>query len=136
MTSILCFCSATTFAYLAWCDAKQPTWQLIAEPASIDFGRVARGSDRVAEVHISNSGTEAVEIMSIETSCSCSMAEISEKRVEPMRDVVLKLRVSFGQGSGTVASRVTILYRNPAASQLRRLAVEAVGSVASDLPET
>ena len=56
--------------------APAPTSPLVAVPDSVDFGDAFQGEVLTREVQVTNSGSEAFPLSSIQTSCGCTAAQI------------------------------------------------------------
>ncbi len=65
----------------AWAEAREPDIQF--ETQTADFGRLLEGEKTEIHYHFRNAGGDTLIIKNVRTSCGCTAALVSEKRVAP-----------------------------------------------------
>lgn len=81
---------------LAAMAGQPPTASLLLEanPARIEMGEVAQGGRKEARFTLTNSGTRAIVLSRIETSCDCLSVDVP-LRVEPGEQVVGRVKLDL-----------------------------------------
>lgn len=84
------------------------------DPPSLDFGTLAQGEIREAQVAIHNDGTETLAIQKIESDCGCTVAQAPDSLIAP--GGVTQLHVSFQTRtfSGSVTKNIFLTTNDPA----------------------
>lgn len=77
--------------------------QIEITPITFDFGEVKYGEIAEYTFKIKNLGKEVLEIKRVSTSCGCTTAEVSKKRIESNEEVDLKVVYDTGAMSGSHA---------------------------------
>ena len=118
----LCFASLLFYAGSLSSAEKQPRIKFKQE--SWDFGKVKQGQALTYEFVFQNVGDEVLTIQKVTTSCGCTAALISEKKIAPGKEG--KIGVTFNtQGyGGRVEETITVESDDPAQPQ-KQLMVRA-----------
>ena len=112
---------------LGWATAlagKQP--KIVFKEDSHDFGKVKQGSNLTHEFVFKNDGDDLLTIKNVETSCGCTAALVSNKKVEPGKTG--KIKVSFdtrGYG-GEVVKFIYVESDDPAQPKIQLKITAAV----------
>ncbi len=80
-----------------------------------NFGNVKEGDILDLEIVVKNTGKSLLEIKKVKSSCGCTAALLSSKRLQPNESGKLKIEFDTKNLSGTVARTVT-LYSNDQAN--------------------
>lgn len=78
-----------------------------------DFGRVTEGTVLPLELKYKNTGTKELVITEVKTSCGCTVAELSTKKLQPKEEGTLKLKFDTKGRAGIVSRTVTIFSNDP-----------------------
>jgi len=90
---------------------KLPKLEL--EKQEIDFGTVEEGTIVNAKVDIRNSGNGVLVIKFIRTTCGCTAAMISSKRIEPNQTGTINIELDTSDREGLLTRTITIFTNNP-----------------------
>ncbi len=77
-------------------------------PEGYDFGLVGQNEKLVKRFEIRNIGTEDLRIKRISTSCGCTAALISEKRVMPGMTAILEVTLESRNYNGALRRSISI----------------------------
>jgi uncharacterized cupredoxin-like copper-binding protein len=78
-----------------------------------DFGKVKEGDVVDYTFTFENKGTKALNIKDIKTSCGCTAALVSSKKIEPGKEGTLKVKLDTKNRIGKMSRRVTIYSNDP-----------------------
>jgi len=97
--------------------AKQP--RITFKKDSWDFGKIKQGDEPTYEFVFKNEGDGALTIKNVETSCGCTAALVSDKKIDPGASG--KIRVSFSSRgySGEVTKYIYVDTDDPGAPRLQ-----------------
>jgi hypothetical protein len=98
--------------------------KIVFERESWDFGRVKQGDSLEAEFIFRNDGKSVLSIDKVETSCGCTAALVSEKKVEAGRRGRIKVTFATAGYGGRVTKHVFVTSNDPARPRVQ-LAVNA-----------
>lgn len=74
--------------------------QINITPEFFDFGEIQYGDEVTHTFKIKNSGDEVLEIIKVATSCGCTSAEVSRKKINPGEYTDLLVTYDTGAMSG------------------------------------
>jgi hypothetical protein len=94
-------------------QSKKGGPKLEVVPEEHDFGSLSQGQKVVHEFTISNTGTEALEIRRISTSCGCTAALTSDRTVPPGGTTKLKVTLETRKYRGVVERSVSVASNDP-----------------------
>lgn len=118
----LAILAALALAAAAPAQAKKP--RAVFKALSHDFGKVKQGDVVSYEFSFRNDGDASLEVERIETTCGCTAALLSEKRIAPGRDGKIKTTFDTRGYSGRM-TRFLYVVSNDAESPRRELSVSA-----------
>lgn len=98
--------------------------KIVFERLSWDFGHVKQGDNLEVEFLFKNEGKSPLSIDKVETSCGCTAALVSDKKVEPGRQGRIKVSFATAGYGGRVTKHVFVTSNDPAQSRVQ-LAVTA-----------
>jgi len=98
--------------------------KIVFECDAWDFGRVKQGDKAECEFLFRNDGRDVLVISRVETTCGCTAALVSDKRLEPGQKGRIKVAFSTAGYGGRVTKHVFV-YSNDPSRQRVRLAVTA-----------
>jgi len=81
---------------------------LVFEPDHVDIGSVKEGEKAVGFLRVRNAGTYMANIVSVETSCGCSVAEPEQRLLAPGAFTRIKIVVDTFAKQGEAIKRVTL----------------------------
>lgn len=90
-------------------DGKNP--KLVLDTYEYDFGNVKSGSIVNAKIGFVNSGRGVLEIIDVKTSCGCTAALLSSKKLQPNESGTLRIELDTEDYQGLL-TRVITLYSN------------------------
>lgn len=125
---VCCLCGSAVSSYCAW-RLRVPAIRLVVDQPMQELGTVARNSTYDIQCELSNAGAQPIEIMSVESSCSCTAAALSENQIAPGDSLTMRAKLSTGSRSGPLQSQVAVVYRQPGSTQLYRQVVGIVAVV-------
>ena len=113
---ILGIIGVVTYGYMkatpgAGSQANMPKIEI--SPASYEFGEIEFGKIINYTFKIKNSGNETLEIERIATSCGCTTAEASERKISPGQEVDLLViydTAAMGEGPHGKGNQERIIY--------------------------
>jgi len=112
------------FALAAAAPAQAKKPRAVFKAMSHDFGKVKQGDVVSHEFTFRNEGDAPLVVEKIETTCGCTAALVSEKRIGPGRDGKIKTTFDTRGYSGRL-SRYLYLVSNDAENPRRELSVSA-----------
>ena len=89
-------------------------------PESLDLGFVS-GKTVSGKVQLRNRNFSELEIVSIDAGCSCTIATIDQKKLDPSSVANLEFTINRRQREGKVSLPVTVYYLNPNVYGIRHL---------------
>lgn len=87
-------------------DGRQPV--IYFPETQHDFGKLKEGKVAEYTFNIVNKGNSVLEIKDVRTSCGCTAALLSSKRIEPGREGTLKVELDTKNRSGKMSRTITI----------------------------
>jgi len=90
---------------------KVPKMKL--EKNQIDFGNVEEGKIQLAKIVFQNFGSGTLEITDIKTTCDCTAALLSSKKLGPGESGTLRLELDTANRSGKLTRTVMLLTNDP-----------------------
>lgn len=115
-------CLALIFGacFAASASAQELNWaEKMFEQRNIDFGVVARGSDAVARVKITNLYKQAVEIADVRTTCGCSAGKPSKYVLESLEEGYVEVTMDTRKFMRRKDSNVIITFKAPLHQEVR-----------------
>lgn len=98
-------------------SAGQP--RLFVPESRHEFGSVDAGQTVSHTFQLINTGTTALKIKEVRTTCGCTVADLDIDVLEPDEVASLTVRVAMGKSSGRRQRAVTVLSNDPNAPQLQ-----------------
>ncbi len=78
-------------------------------PAIVDVGEIYENERPFQhEIKISNNGRDIIEILSVETTCGCTIAEMEKKELAPGEEVMLKVTIDTVGKRGEMEKKITL----------------------------
>lgn len=74
-----------------------------------DFGKVKEGSVVSHSFKIANKGKATLEILDVKTSCGCTAAIVSSKKIDPGKEGTLKVDLDTKSRSGQLSRTITVV---------------------------
>jgi len=96
--------------------AKQPLIQFREE--KWDFGKVKQGEILTHEFVFKNVGESPLSILRVRTSCGCTAALVSDKKVEPGKEGRIKITFNSGGYSDKIVKEIYVASDDPNRSNL------------------
>lgn len=116
------FCLALIFGACctASASAQELNWaEKMFDQRTIDFGVVARGSDAVARVKITNLYKQAVHIADVRTTCGCSAGKPSKTSLESLEEGYIEVTMDTRKFTRRKDSNVIITFDSPLHQEVR-----------------
>jgi hypothetical protein len=82
--------------------------QLVAEPATIDFGKQGQDQVLVAKVSLINSGKESLQILSVHADCSCTAGTPEKSELAPGERTELAIKTETRSYQGELIRRIVV----------------------------
>ena len=95
----------------AWAKMREPDIQF--ETQTADFGRLVEGEKTEIHYHFRNAGTDTLIIENVRTSCGCTAALVSEKRVAPGEKGDIRVTFNSNGFQGKPHKTVTVWSNDP-----------------------
>lgn len=111
---LLLLCGSALAAYLA-VEKPLPKAPAVVSvtPDVADFGTVGQGESKVAEFVVSNDTLHAIELLTVQTSCSCTKSEIEPKHLPPGGTGTVKLHWSSATSRGPINLPAMLIVKYP-----------------------
>ncbi len=109
LVAVLAVAAASAFA--AAPAAKGP--KVVFKEEAWNFGRAKMGADLVHEFIFKNEGDAPLKIVNVETSCGCTAALVSDKKVEPGKSGKIKVTFNTQGYAGEVVKYVYVETDDP-----------------------
>lgn len=101
-------------------SAQELNWaEKMFDQRNIDFGVVARGSDAVARVKITNLYKQAVHIADVRTTCGCSAGKPSKTSLESLEEGYIEVTMDTRKFTRRKDSNVIITFDSPLHQEVR-----------------
>ena len=97
-------------------SAKKP--KIVFEEAAKNFGKIKQGDVPTYEFIFKNEGDDVLTIRSVETSCGCTAALVSEKKVEPGKTGKIKVSFNSRGYQGEVTKYIYVNSDDPSAPRV------------------
>jgi hypothetical protein len=110
LIALLALTAAASFA--APIAAKGP--KIVFKEDAWNFGRAKMGADLVHEFSFKNEGDAPLKIINVETSCGCTAALVSDKKVDPGKSGKIKVTFSTQGYAGEVVKYIYVETDDPA----------------------
>jgi hypothetical protein len=104
--------------------AKQP--KIVFKEVSRDFGKIKQGDEPAYEFIFKNEGGDVLTIKNVETSCGCTAALVSEKKVGPGKTGKIKVTFNSRGYAGEVTKYIFVDSDDPQAPRIELKIVAAV----------
>lgn len=99
---------------------QQLSWaEQMFDQRNIDFGVVARGSDAVARVKITNKWNRTIHIADVRTTCGCSAGKPSKSSLESLEEGYIEVTMDTKKFTRRKDSNVIITFDTPWAAEVR-----------------
>ena len=109
------YCAASASA-----QQQQLSWaEQMFDQRTIDFGVVARGSDAVARVKITNKWNRAIHISDVRTTCGCSAGKPTKTSLESLEEGYIEVTMDTKKFTRRKDSNVIITFDTPWAAEVR-----------------
>lgn len=108
---------------LAWIEYRSPAVSLRVSPPLADLGAVKSRGTYSCDFRLENDGRQTIEILSVENSCTCTVAHIEHARIEVGHSSKLAAKLSVGERTGPINSAVFLVYRATGAAKVYRLTI-------------
>ena len=116
----LCVLLIVGVCYASTASAQEPTWaEKMFDQKTIDFGVVARGSDAVARVKITNLYKQPVHIADVKTTCGCSAGKPSKTSLESLEEGYIEVTMDTRKFTRRKDSNVIITIDAPLYAEIR-----------------
>jgi len=104
--------------------AKQP--KIIFKEDSRDFGKIKQGEEVSYDFVFKNDGDDVLNIKNVETSCGCTAALVSDKKVDPGKSGRIKVTFNSRGYAGEVTKYVFVDTDDPQSSRVQLKILAAV----------
>jgi hypothetical protein len=109
LVALLALTAAAALA--ASSSAKGP--KIVFKEEAWNFGKAKMGADLVHEFAFKNDGDAPLKIINVETSCGCTAALVSDKKVEPGKSGKIKVTFSTQGYAGEVVKYIYVETDDP-----------------------
>lgn len=89
--------------------SERQTWDIVEH----DFGILRPGTEVSHEFPIHNTGTRAVTVHEVQTTCSCTVAEVSSTRISPGKSESITVSYKSGELPSDDRRQVIVLFEEP-----------------------
>jgi hypothetical protein len=110
-------------------NSRLPATRLTVEPSVRQLGSVSSNQTYPVDFKLANEGRLPIEIMSVQSSCSCTVATLKENLIPPGKAVTLTAKVTTGDHSGPVQAQLGVIYRRRGGTELYRMLLPIAGVV-------
>jgi hypothetical protein len=93
-------------------DAKAP--KLVIEKNNFNFGKVEEGKIVDAKIGFVNSGKGVLEIIDVKTTCGCTAALLSSRKLNPGERGTLRIELDTSNREGNLTRTITLFSNDPA----------------------
>ncbi|MEW6509089.1 MAG: DUF1573 domain-containing protein [Bacteroidota bacterium] len=83
------------------------------EKNQIDFGTIEEGTIKLAKINFQNVGSSTLEITDIKTTCDCTAALLSSKKVGPGESGTLRIELDTTDRSGKLTRTILLVTNDP-----------------------
>ena len=87
--------------------------KLVLDKKQVDFGSVDEGKVEETTIGFTNEGTGTLEIIDVKTSCGCTAALLSSKKLEPGQKGTVKIELDTANRQGIMTRTVTLYSNDP-----------------------
>ena len=87
--------------------------KLVLEKKQYDFGNVEEGKVVEGKIGFTNAGQATLEIIDVKTSCGCTAALLSSKKLNPGEKGTLKIELDTSNREGILTRTVTLYSNDP-----------------------
>jgi uncharacterized cupredoxin-like copper-binding protein len=107
--------SYTSFRFSAVVNpkVKMPEPNIYFKEMTHNFGKVREGKVEEYTFKFTNNGKALLEIKEIKTSCGCTAAIVSSKKVEPGKEGTIRVELDTSNRSGSMARTITVISNDP-----------------------
>lgn len=77
-------------------------------PSKVDMGTLHRGETRIVSVHLRNTGHKTLRILSVDTMCECTTADIGKRSLRTGESTEIRVRLDSSTLSGKVDRLVCV----------------------------
>jgi hypothetical protein len=87
--------------------------KLVLDKTRIDFGDVEEGKVVESKINFKNTGEGILEIIDVKTSCGCTAALLSSKKLNPGENGTVKIELDTANREGKLTRTVTLYSNDP-----------------------
>jgi hypothetical protein len=99
---------------------QQLSWaEQMFDQRNIDFGVIARGSDAIARVKITNKWNRAIHISDVRTTCGCSAGKLTKTSLEPLEEGFVEVTMDTKKFMRRKDSNLIVAFDTPWAAEVR-----------------
>ena len=110
----LLLCGSALAGYMAFQKpTPKPPAVVSVTPRVADFGTVGQGESKVAEFKVTNDLPLPVEMLTVQTSCSCTKFELEPKHLPPGEVGTVKLHWSSATSRGAISLPAMLIVKYP-----------------------
>jgi hypothetical protein len=109
----------TQFEFTATVNPKEipPQPNIYFKEMTFNFGKVKEGKVVTHTFNFTNNGKALLEVKDIKTSCGCTAAIVSSKKIEPGQNGTIRVDLDTANRSGSMSRTVTITTNDPDEAQ-------------------
>ena len=112
LCGVVCLCVTSTSAQSSR-KSKSDGPRIKIEPAEHDFGDVPQSQKLSYEFVVTNTGTEELEIRRLATTCGCTAAITTDRRVPPGGSTKLQVTLETRRYKGVIERSVSVASNDP-----------------------
>jgi hypothetical protein len=120
LCGILCL-SVTSASAQSSRKSKSDGPRIEIDPAEHDFGDVQQNQKLAHEFVVTNTGTEELEIRRLSTTCGCTAAITTDRRIPPGGSTKLQVTLETRRYKGVIERSVSIASNDPSRVHTVRL---------------
>ncbi|MBA3314248.1 MAG: DUF1573 domain-containing protein [Planctomycetaceae bacterium] len=120
---------AVLCGFLARRQSQQPEILLHVDSTQANLGAVASHGEFPVTFMLRNNGRLPIEVISVESSCSCTATTLASYRILPGDSVALKAIFSTGENAGSLSTSIAVIFRGQGRSQLYRQWLQVAATV-------
>ncbi len=113
-----------------------PAPKIVCEDPTFDFGTLDNSQSVLHDFAIRNDGDLTLEIIRAKPSCGCTVANISQKLIEPGQSAVISAKLNLTNREGKQTKIITVESNDPATPQTRLTMQGTAVSQISTTPRT